>query len=403
MRPCPQRVQVQRRSRLYRVRGPKKVDMMDQLFHTPSAPDFRVDWAYLHDTYDWVRRLKGCPQDPIHHAEGDVWIHSKMVCEAMAALPQYRALDKDSQRLLFAAALLHDVAKPDCTVVEPDGRVTARGHSRQGEFMGRVLLWRLGFPFALREQAVTMIRYHQVPFHILDREDPRKMVYRISQTTRCDLLSHLAESDLRGRKCEDAQRVLDSIALFRELCQEEACYDKPKKFMSDHSRYLYFKKDGRDPDYMAFDDTWGEVTMLCGLPGSGKNKWISENHPKTPVVSFDDIRKDLGIAHHQNQGPVISEADARARALLRAKKPFIWNATSLQKQMRSSWLELFTDYHAKVKIVYVEVPERTLWDQNQQRKGNAVVPWEVIERMAGRLEIPDPTEAHTVEYAVTDK
>jgi predicted kinase len=372
--------------------------MTDILFHTPSAPDFSVDWAHLHDTYDWVRRLQGCPQDPIHHAEGDVWIHTRMVCEAMASLPAYRAFNRDEQRLLFAAALLHDVSKPDCTKIEEGGRVTSRGHSRQGELMGRILLWRLGFPFVLREQAVTMIRYHQVPFHFLERDDPRKLVYRISQTTRCDLLSYVAEADLRGRSCQDFQRILDNIELFREFCAEEECLEKPKQFHSEHSRFLYFRKDGRDPSYMAHDDTWGEVTMLCGLPGAGKNTWIQENAPKAPVVSFDDIRKDLDITHNQNQGPVISEADARARALLRAKKPFLWNATSLQRQLRSNWIELFADYHARVKIVYIEVPERTLWEQNQQRK--AAVPWSAIEKMMSRWEVPDTTEAHSVEYKI---
>ena len=374
--------------------------MTEPLFHTPSAPDFTVDWAYVHDSYDWVRRLQGCPQDPIHHAEGDVWIHTRMVCEAMASLPAYRALSRDEQRLLFAAALLHDVSKPDCTKLEENGRVTSRGHSRQGELMGRILLWRLGFPFALREQAVTMIRYHQVPFHFLDRDDPRKLVYRISQTTRCDLLSYVAEADLRGRSCQDFQRIMDNIELFREFCAEEECLAKPKQFHSEHSRFLYFRKEGRDPSYMAHDDTWGEVTMLCGLPGSGKNTWLQQHAPKTPVVSFDDIRKDLDITHNQNQGPVISEADARARALLRTKTPFVWNATSLQRQLRSNWIELFADYHARIKIVYIEVPERTLWDQNQQRK--AAVPWSAIEKMMARWETPDVTEAHTVEYVVRD-
>ena len=33
------------------------------------------------------------------------------------------------REVVFAAALLHDVAKPLCTKVEFDGRVTSRGHS----------------------------------------------------------------------------------------------------------------------------------------------------------------------------------------------------------------------------------------------------------------------------------
>ena len=38
----------------------------------------RVRWDDL-QAFDWVRALASCPQDPIHHAEGDVWIHTRMI------------------------------------------------------------------------------------------------------------------------------------------------------------------------------------------------------------------------------------------------------------------------------------------------------------------------------------
>jgi hypothetical protein len=36
--------------------------------------------------------MRGCAQDAVFHAEGDVWIHTRMVCEAMAALSVWRTL-----------------------------------------------------------------------------------------------------------------------------------------------------------------------------------------------------------------------------------------------------------------------------------------------------------------------
>ena len=80
----------------------------------PQPPDWRVDWETLDATFPWVRNLRGCPQDPIRHAEGDVWTHVRMVCEAMAGLEAWRALPELERKLLFTAALLHDVAKPAC-------------------------------------------------------------------------------------------------------------------------------------------------------------------------------------------------------------------------------------------------------------------------------------------------
>ena len=160
----------------------------------PEAPAWRVDWETLNARYPWVRALRGCAQDPRHHAEGDVWTHTRRVCEAMASIPAWRALPETDRRLLFTAALLHDVAKPERTRLEPDGRVTARGHSHRGAVLARKILWKLNVPFGLREQIVSLIRYHQVPFFFLERDDPQRLILAISQTARCDHLAILARS-----------------------------------------------------------------------------------------------------------------------------------------------------------------------------------------------------------------
>jgi len=68
-----------------------------------------------------ISRMKGVEQPPQFHPEGDVWIHTRMVCEELVALPAWRALPEDERRVLFAAAVLHDVGKPDCTRIEADG------------------------------------------------------------------------------------------------------------------------------------------------------------------------------------------------------------------------------------------------------------------------------------------
>jgi hypothetical protein len=45
-----------------------------------------------------------------------------MVCRALAGLDEFRALPELERQILFAAALLHDIAKPSCTRHE-DGRM----------------------------------------------------------------------------------------------------------------------------------------------------------------------------------------------------------------------------------------------------------------------------------------
>jgi hypothetical protein len=163
----------------------------DPFAFVPTPPDYHVNWDEMDRQCEYVRALAGCPQDPAHHAEGDVWIHTRMVCEALASLPSWRELPDEERAVAFAAAVLHDVAKPQCTRSE-GGRISSRGHSRRGAIFARQLLWRAGVPFVRREQVCALIRHHQMPYWLIDRPDPRRPAIEVSQTARCDLLTILA-------------------------------------------------------------------------------------------------------------------------------------------------------------------------------------------------------------------
>lgn len=372
--------------------------MSDHLPPCPESPNWLVAWDELDGLYPWIRHLAGCPQDPIHHAEGDVWIHTRMVCEALTALPAWRNLPDEERRIVFAAALLHDVGKPDCTRREPDGRISSRGHSRRGSILARQILWRLHVPFAVREQVTALMRHHQIPFFLLDRADAQRLCIEISQTTCCDHLALLAEADVLGRRCRDKQRLLDNIALFREFCAEQGCLAAPRAFASDHARFLYFRNPGRHPDAPAHKEFRAEVVLLSGLPGSGKDHYIRTHLADWPLISLDAVRAELDIAPDDDQGAVINHAREQARVYLRQGTSFVWNATNISRQLRGETLRLFADYEARIHIVYVEAPPEVLFPQNRQRP--APVPEKVIERMLDRWEVPDRTEAHQVDWIV---
>jgi hypothetical protein len=84
----------------------------------PAPPSWALDWPAIEERFAWVRALSGCPQDPTYHAEGDVLAHTRLVAKALVASEAWRALPAPERSILFAAALLHDVGKPACTVVE---------------------------------------------------------------------------------------------------------------------------------------------------------------------------------------------------------------------------------------------------------------------------------------------
>jgi len=367
------------------------------LAHCPAPPHWRLDWRALRDAYPWVDALHACPQDPGFHAEGDVGIHTEMACQALAASAAFRALPAEERAIVFAAVLLHDVAKPACTKHEDDGRISSRGHSGRGDILARRILWRQGVPFATREAICGLIRHHQVPFFLVDREDSRKLAYRVSHMARCDHLALVAWADGFGRRCADdadQRRILDNVELFREYCDEQGCLAQPRRFASDHSRFLYFHKDSRDPDYHAHDDTGCQVTLMSGLPGAGKDHWIRHAAGDLPVVSLDAIRLERGIDPAAPQGRVIDEGRQRAKEYLRRQQSFVWNATNLSQQIRDQLIALFNDYGARVRIVYVEASETHIRSRNRARE--SPVPSRVIDKLLERWTVPTTVEAHEI-------
>ena len=74
-------------------------------------------------------------------------------------------------------------------------------------------------------------------------------------------------------------------------------------------------------------------------------------------------------------------------------------ATSFTRAMRRQLIGLFRDYQAWVRIVYVEATWGELLRRNRARQ--APVPEAVLRRLAEKLEVPDLTEAHDLDYQVT--
>src|ERR1700682_3682613 len=103
--------------------------------YCPVPPHWTLDWEGLQAQFSWIRAMEGVPQHPLFHAEGDVFIHTHCVVEALIEMDEWRNLPSQERLLLFASALLHDVGKPICTRRDEMGRISSRGHAQKGEFI----------------------------------------------------------------------------------------------------------------------------------------------------------------------------------------------------------------------------------------------------------------------------
>lgn len=359
-----------------------------------------VDWQGLRERFEWIAALDDCPQDPVHHGEGDAGTHVRMVIDAAYACG-LDALPEADRRVLFWAVLLHDVAKPATTRMEA-GRWRAPGHSRKGQLMARGILWRLGAPCDERERICHLVKHHQIPFYLMEREDWRRRLALISWQTRCDLLELLARADAKGRIAPDRDALLDRVALFGEAAREEDCHDKPRRFESDHARFRFFRDQGRFIDAPAHDDRQFEVILTSGLPASGKSTWIAENAAHLPLVSLDGLREEMGVDAEDAQGPVIQAARERARRHLRAGEPFVWNATAIARRTRDPLISLVDDYKGRVRIIAFEAGHDELLQRNREREAEQRVPEKAIANMVRKWETPDATECHRLTIVASE-
>ncbi len=375
----------------------------------PETPGEGIDWEGLAPLLSAAgfSALENTPQNPVFHREGDALTHTKLVCGELTRMAAFRSLPSVQKTELFLAALLHDIGKVRTTRIE-NGVPAAPHHASAGSLAAGEFLWKeCGIcgteeNMNIRETVCALIRWHMRPPRLFKREDPLLTGRVIASEGELakgfswHLLSILSEADIRGRIAEDTEESLSQIRLSRILTEEAGFLYGPYPFADPFTKHAYLSGRNVHPDQVLFDDTWGEVILLSGLPGTGKDTLIRESMPDLPVISLDAVRASLRIKPGDDQGLVLQTAQEQAREYLRARQPFIWNATNVIKETRQNLCGLFERYGAKTRIIYLE----TDWEQRRIRnlERQDPVPEEAVAKMLGKTVLPTPEEAHTVEW-----
>ena len=304
-----------------------------------------------------LKSLKQIPQNPEFHKEGNVFNHTKMVLNALFSNKLWDTLNRDEKYILGMSAIFHDIGKLN-TTVKKDGKITSPFHSVVGANIVKELLWKEipeKLSFDIRHKIILLVRFHTFPAMFLHKKNYEKNIIRLSLNIKLKHLYMLSIADIMGRITDYKKEFLESVELFKSCAEELECFEKPFKFYNSHTRFKYFNGSNVDKNSQIFDNTEFEVILMSGLPGSGKDYWIKNNIPENiPVISLDKIREELKISPDDNQGAVVQEAKKRARALLRDKQDFVWNATNVTTNIRKQLINFFSKYKARIKIVYID-------------------------------------------------
>ena len=166
-------------------------------------------WPELH-------ALSGCPQDPVAHPEGDVFVHTGMVLDEARKLID--DLPRPKQLAVMLGALCHDLGKPATTKVESvssstrpheeSTKITAKGHEAVSVALTEQFLDRLKvFTFDnydVRRQTLALVEYHAVPYRWGRANSTGQSVTdgqfrRLALQVEPDLLYRVARADCLGR------------------------------------------------------------------------------------------------------------------------------------------------------------------------------------------------------------
>ena len=205
----PGTVELCRRTELGDLPAERIWGEMEKLLLRSRRPSLGLEWAdrmgVVDKLFPELAALKGCPQDPEWHPEGDVWVHT-LLCLDRAA-EELQGLDPERRIAVMLAELCHDLGKPATTAVV-DGRIRSHDHESAGVAPTLSMLDRLNIHtlngYDLRAQVVQLVSHHLTPSHFHKNRDRvgDGAFRRLARKLEPELLYRVSRADCRGRTGE---------------------------------------------------------------------------------------------------------------------------------------------------------------------------------------------------------
>jgi tRNA nucleotidyltransferase (CCA-adding enzyme) len=175
-----------------------------------------------------LNAMRGVPQEPEWHPEGDVWVHTLHCCDAMAELAEWKKSDTQTRIVYMLAVLTHDLGKATCTyesTKEGKTRVVSPGHEDASGALAERFLERIDAPRAVRERVIPLIVNHMAHFQKVTDRAIRRLAKRLEPENIRGLVT-LMTADSFGRP-PLPRRISPNIAAIAQRAQELAVAEEP--------------------------------------------------------------------------------------------------------------------------------------------------------------------------------
>ena len=161
---------------------------------------FLVDTGWI-EHYPEINALRGTPQEPDWHPEGDVFVHTCHCLDALVSLPAWQRADTESRIVYSLAVLAHDFAKPPTTHrALKDGvmRIVSPGHEEAGGPLAHQFLERINAPLSYRRRVIPLVINHLAHLNPVTDRSVRRLAKRLEPET-IEGLAVVITADQYGR------------------------------------------------------------------------------------------------------------------------------------------------------------------------------------------------------------
>jgi tRNA nucleotidyltransferase (CCA-adding enzyme) len=200
-------------------------DEIKKLFLKSHKPSRGFVWlknlGRLGEIFPELDHLVGVKQKPEYHPEGDVFVHTMQVIDAVARYQDYQEGSWGSAEyekfILSLAALCHDVGKATATRAD----LTSYGHAEEGVPLAKSLLRRMTNDLRAIDMVLLLVKYHMLPFGFLrekaSHRSYKRLAIKISPLLMLRQLGLVALFDAQGRNGKSDEPLNDFYEDFEKF------------------------------------------------------------------------------------------------------------------------------------------------------------------------------------------
>lgn len=182
--------------------------------HQPSEYITRLMTHNIFSLYPFslLKKLVDTPQSPVHHPEGCVWNHVRLVVDQAAKV---RHLSKNAPVFMWAA-LLHDIGKAETTRTRK-GRIVSYDHDTVGGDLSVKFLSELTDDNKFIQKVSMLVKYHMHPLYV-NKDLPFGDVKKMLVETDMHEIALLGYCDRMGRLGSKSEEEKANIKEFLRKC-----------------------------------------------------------------------------------------------------------------------------------------------------------------------------------------